>query len=295
MPDWGRIAADIGVETGMHIQPDSIRPVSGGCINAAWRVVCDAGQLFLKTNDATAIDMFEAERDGLTALSAAGALRVPRPLATGVTARQAWFAMEWIEPGRSRASTGARLGEGLARQHGHLAEQFGWHRDNTIGTTPQINAWHDDWPAFFAERRIRYQLNLAVQGGHPGRLMESGETLLDRVGMFFTDYQPQPSLLHGDLWGGNWAADREGDPFVFDPAVYYGDREADLAMTELFGGFDATFQAAYRSAWPLDPGYETRRQLYNLYHVLNHLNLFGTSYLAQAEAMIGRLISATAG
>lgn len=295
MQDWPQIAADIGAAAGLEVRSDSLRPVSGGCINSAWQMECDGGQLFVKTNASSALEMFEAEREGLDELLAADALRVPRPLATGVTGSHAWLAMEWIEPGRSRHSTGKDLGIGLARQHRCLAEQFGWTRDNTIGSTPQINGWCSDWLDFYSNRRIRYQLDLAASNGYPGRLVEAGERLLECVGDLFSDYRPAPSLLHGDLWGGNWAADSEGSPFLFDPAVYYGDREADLAMTELFGGFGADFYAAYREAWPLDAGYRTRRDFYNLYHVLNHLNLFGSGYLGQSEALLGRLIAAVRG
>ncbi|MGD8964339.1 MAG: fructosamine kinase family protein [Gammaproteobacteria bacterium] len=295
MQDWSRIAADIGAAAGLEVSADSVRPVTGGCINSAWRLVCADGHLFVKTNTSSALEMFEAEHDGLEELLAADALRVPRPLATGVTGGCAWIAMEWIETGRSRHGTARDLGLGLARQHRCLAEKFGWARDNTIGSTPQANGWFSEWVEFYSQRRIRYQLDLAARNSYPGRLLEAGERLLQCVGDFFSDYRPEPSLLHGDLWGGNWAADAEGRPFLFDPAVYYGDREADLAMTELFGGFDAEFYAAYRDAWPLDAGYRTRRDLYNLYHVLNHLNLFGSGYLGQSEALLGRLIAALRG
>ena len=295
MQDWSRIAADIGVAAGLEVSADSVRPVTGGCINSAWRLACADGHLFVKTNTSSALEMFEAEHDGLEELLAADALRVPRPLATGVTGGCAWIAMEWIETGRSRHRTARDLGLGLARQHRCLAEKFGWARDNTIGSTPQANGWFSEWVEFYSQRRIRYQLDLAARNSYPGRLLEAGERLLQCVGDFFSDYRPEPSLLHGDLWGGNWAADAEGRPFLFDPAVYYGDREADLAMTELFGGFDAEFYAAYRDAWPLDAGYRTRRDLYNLYHVLNHLNLFGSGYLGQSEALLGRLIAALRG
>lgn len=295
MPDWSRIAADVGAATGRQVRADAVRPVTGGCINSSWRVPCDDGHLFVKTNFSSTLEMFEAERDGLDELLQANALRVPRPLATGVTGRHAWIAMEWLETGRPRSGTGRDLGVGLARQHRCVAEKFGWARDNTIGSTPQVNGWCSEWLEFYSERRIRFQLDLAARNSCPRRLLEAGEKLLERVGDLFSDYRPEPSLLHGDLWGGNWAADEQGRPFLFDPAVYYGDREADLAMTELFGGFDAQFYAAYRDAWPLDPGYETRRDLYNLYHVLNHLNLFGSAYLGQSEALIGRVMAALRG
>ena len=173
------------------------------------------------------------------------------------------------------------------------APRFGWPRDNTIGTTPQVNAWGDDWAEFFRDRRIAPQLALAARNGHGGALQRDGERLLAAIPALLAGHAPAPSLLHGDLWSGNAACLATGEPVIFDPAVYYGDREADLAMTELFGGFGADFYAAYRDAWPLPDGYERRRTLYNLYHVLNHLNLFGGGYGAQAETMIARLLAET--
>ncbi len=170
-----------------------------------------------------------------------------------------------------------------------IAPRFGWQRDNSIGATPQRNDWDDDWLRFFVERRLEVQLALAQAGGASARLIDRGRWLGERVGALFSSYRPVPSLLHGDLWGGNWSTDVAGEPVVFDPAVYFGDREADIAMTRLFGGFGPAFYAAYQSAWPLDQAAGTRRTLYNLYHVLNHFNLFGGAYAAQAESMIDRL------
>jgi fructosamine-3-kinase len=183
------------------------------------------------------------------------------------------------------------LGRNLARLHRVTARRHGWDRDNTIGSTPQINTPADDWIAFWRERRLSFQLKLAASKGHAARLSASGERLIEKLPAFFEGYTPVPSLLHGDLWSGNAAMDADGKPVIFDPAVYYGDREADLAMTELFGGFPHSFYAAYRTEYPLDAGYETRKQLYNLYHVLNHLNLFGGGYGAQAERMIEQLLA----
>jgi fructosamine-3-kinase len=177
------------------------------------------------------------------------------------------------------------------RQHRALQPAFGWYRDNTIGSTPQSNAWQDDWVTFLRERRLGYQLELAAENGFRGRLQQRGEVLLDALGEFFTTYRPVPSLLHGDLWAGNRTADEHGRPVIFDPAVYYGDREADVAMTRLFGGFGAGFYRAYEANWALDDGAGARTDLYNLYHVLNHLNLFGEGYLARALAMLDRLLA----
>jgi fructosamine-3-kinase len=237
------------------------------------------------------LSMLEAEAAGLTELAQANAVRVPAVRAVGTSGEHAFLALEWLELGSATPATESRLGELLAWQHRVSAPRFGWHRDNTIGSTPQPNGWHDDWVAFFREHRLRFQLNLARRNGHAGALADRGAKLLELMGAFFASYRPVPALLHGDLWGGNWSADASGSPVVFDPAVYYGDREADLAMTRLFGGFGNAFYTAYHATWPLDPAAGTRRALYNLYHVLNHLNLFGGGYREQAQSMIDRLLA----
>ena len=293
MPDWDEIAAQLpGPSLG---EPVGSTPVGGGCINAGWRLARGEERFFVKTNRAAMLAMFEAELAGLEAMSRAGGIRVPAPLATGVSNDDAWIVMEWIEPGPANARSEELLGEGLAQLHRATATTFGWCRDNTIGSTPQHNDPSADWPCFYARHRLGFQLELAAANGWAAELRDRGRRLAERVGCFFSDYQPIPSLLHGDLWGGNWAADQGGSPFVFDPAVYYGDREADLAMTELFGGFGRRFYDAYRSAWALDNGYAVRRDLYNLYHVLNHLNLFGGSYLGRARSLIDRLLAEAGG
>jgi fructosamine-3-kinase len=191
--------------------------------------------------------------------------------------------------GSHTAGCEAALGEQLALQHRHQAAEYGWSRDNTIGSTPQLNGWSQDWLTFFRERRLRCQLQLAASKGAAVLLLR-GEMLLERLDGLFDGYRPVPSLLHGDLWGGNWAVDERGQPVIFDPATYYGDREADLAMTRLFGGFGIDFYRAYEANWPLHPGVRRRTVLYNLYHVLNHFNLFGGGYLAQAMSMMDSLL-----
>jgi fructosamine-3-kinase len=261
----------------------------GSALNATWRLDVGGARYFVKVNAAPRLAMLEAEADGLRALAGAGAIRVPAPVTSGTAAAAAFLVQEWLDLGRGGRD--AALGRALAALHRSTAPRFGWSRDNTIGTTPQANAWHDDWAAFFRDRRLAPQLALAARHGHRGALQRNGERLLARLPALLAGHRPAPSLLHGDLWSGNAARLATGAPVVFDPAVYCGDREADLAMTELFGGFGADFHAAYREAWPLEPGYATRRTLYNLYHVLNHLNLFGGSYAAEAEAMIGRLLA----
>lgn len=169
--------------------------------------------------------------------------------------------------------------------------QYGWQRDNTIGATPQPNTQSRDWVDFWRRQRLQFQLDLAAANGAPRALLAGGEDLLERFPALFAGHAPAASLLHGDLWSGNHAYTRSGEPAIFDPAVYYGDREADLAMTELFGGFGDDFYAAYNACWPLDPGYGTRKTLYNLYHILNHFNLFGGGYAGQAQRMTDALLS----
>jgi len=290
--DLGAVLADVGERLGRALSAQRVVPVAGGCINAAWRLCCEGGDVFLKTNDAGSLSMFEAEAEGLAELERAGGLRVPGVLGVGSSGTAAWLALVYVETGRPDNHTERNLGAGLARQHGQLADQCGWHRDNTIGSTPQLNAPAESWPTFFAERRLGFQLDLARDGGWPRSMIDGGRRLQQVVDAFFGDDLPEPALLHGDLWGGNWATDTKGAPFVFDPAVYYGHREADIAMTRLFGGFGPDFYAAYHERWPQQPGEGVRRELYNLYHVLNHLNLFGAAYQAQAEQMIGRLLAA---
>jgi fructosamine-3-kinase len=289
------LAAALTAATGRHVAAGPESVVGGGSINVCHRWPSREGPLFVKLAPRGQAAMFEAEAAGLEELARAKALRVPRVLGRGEAADRAFLALEWIEFGAATAPSERLLGERLAAQHRVSAEHFGWHRDNTIGRTPQVNTPDPDWVRFYVERRLRYQLDLAVREGHAGRLTERGALLCERVGQLLAGHRPVPSLLHGDLWGGNWATDAQGQPVVFDPAAYYGDREADLAMTHLFGGFGSAFYEAYESAWPLDPGEPERRTLYNLYHVLNHLNLFGGGYLRQAQSMIDRLLAATQG
>ncbi len=290
---WAAVAAAIQRATGRPFTPVREAPVGGGCINAASVLAgADGRRYFVKRNDAARCTMFEAEAAGLTELAAAGALRVPQPVCVGVADGQAFLVLEYLELGGGNGRAAQLLGEGLARQHRVTRAVFGWERDNTIGATPQVNTPHPDWITFYREHRLRYQLDLAAARG---RLRALGEELLAVLPAFFGAYRPVASLLHGDLWGGNHAVSAAGEPVIFDPAVYYGDREADLAMTELFGGFDARFYQAYRAAWPLDPGYAVRKRLYNLYHVLNHLNLFGGGYAAQAEHLLRGLLAEVRG
>jgi len=286
---WEAIGAGLAEATGEQGAAKPLGEVGGGCINRTLRIGHGGHTYFVKLNDAAHADMFAAEAHGLSELRESRSLRVPEPLCRGVDDASAWLVLEDLALGGS--GDPAALGRGLAAMHRVTQAQFGWLQDNTIGSTPQINTLEPDWVVFWREHRLRFQLDLAARHGYGGRLRERGERLLDKFPRLFEEYRPVASLLHGDLWSGNYAWTREGEPVIFDPAVYYGDREADIAMTELFGGFGREFYAAYREVYPLDEGYAVRKTLYNLYHVLNHLNLFGGGYLSQAQGMIDTLLS----
>ena len=288
---WKHVSEKITAATG---EPFSIRTrqaVGGGCINSAYLVEDGRRRFFVKTNRASGLAMFEAEAEGLGEIAATGAIRVPNPICAGVAEDIAFLVLECLDIGGGKQGGMEELGRRLADMHRVTGSRYGWRWDNSIGATPQINTPTDNWHAFWRDRRLGYQLALAAGNGYKGALQRRGECLRSMLDGFFAGYAPPPSLLHGDLWSGNYAFVRDGGPVIFDPAVYYGDRETDLAMTELFGGFPASFHAAYREAFPLDPGYRVRKVLYNLYHILNHLNLFGGGYLRQAEEMIAALLS----
>lgn len=234
--------------------------------------------------------MFEAEFFGLKAIADAGCIRTPVPLCFGQTGDHSYLVIEYIELGRPDDHSQVLAGQQLAALHRQTSSRFGWDRSNTIGSTHQPNHRDDDWSRFWQHQRLGFQLQLAEKNGYGGSLQRLGKQLIEKVPLLM-DHDPQPALLHGDLWGGNMSFDQQGQPVIYDPATYYGDREADLAMTELFGGFSGDFYAAYNEAWPLDPGYKTRKTLYNLYHIINHLNLFGRGYLGQAQGMMERLLA----
>ena len=287
------IARAITQATGEVFRPEGRRGVSGGDINTAEMLEGGGRRYFVKLNDVTRLAMFEAESEGLAEITNSKSVRVPQPICLGTHDSQAFLVLEYLDIGPSAGKTEELLGRQLAAMHRSTTTGFGWRRDNTIGSTPQINTAEQNWVTFYREHRLRFQLELAARNNPGGNLLRRGEQLLEILPAFFANYQPSPSLLHGDLWGGNHAALRDGTPVIFDPAVYYGDREADIAMTELFGGYSPGFYSSYNEAWPLDAGYRVRKSLYNLYHVLNHFNLFGGGYGSQSERMIEMLLSET--
>lgn len=289
--DWTQLSQQISDATGTPFRVERHSSIGGGCINSAFRIEGHDQHYFVKLNTADRLDMFVAEAEGLQALASAGAIKVPQPVCYGTSAGQAYLVMELLEMGGGKGNVMSEFGRQMAALHRHTQDKYGWQRDNTIGSTHQPNDPDHDWLSFWHEQRLGYQLQLAERQGGSGRMLRKGEQLLAEQAAFFTDYQPLASALHGDLWSGNYSILTSGEPVIFDPAFYYGDREADLAMTELFGGFGADFYAAYNEAWPLDSGYKVRKTFYNLYHILNHFNMFGGGYGSQAEGMIERLLS----
>jgi len=291
MSFWSDITIQISASINTIFDVEKISSISGGCINQAYCIEDSKHSFFVKLNKKKNLHMFEAEAMGLQEIKDSHSLRVPTPICWGRNETNSWLVLEYIEMTRITKNGSEALGAGLAEMHRISFEKFGWIQNNTIGSTSQINNFSLDWIQFWRKHRLGYQLQLAKANGYTGRLLDQGEYLMVELESFFPETPQAASLLHGDLWNGNYSYDLEGCPVLYDPAVYYGDREADLAMTELFGGFSTTFYAAYKEAYPLDPSYKIRKTLYNLYHILNHLNLFGGSYLTQAEDMMERLLT----
>lgn len=288
MNEWQEIAYQIGKITGEPFSPNPPRHIGGGCINTTLQLSEGQRHYFIKLNRRELLDMFEAEAEGLRVIAASESIRVPQPICCGSTVTHSYLVLEHIAL-RGSGST-RHAGRQIAQMHLKTQDHFGWHRSNTIGSTPQHNDLSDNWIQFWRDQRLGFQLNLAANNGFGGKLQQRGELLLELFPVLI-NHSPRPSLIHGDLWGGNIAYDERGEPVIYDPATYFGDREAELAMTELFGGLGRDFYAAYNEAWPLHEEYPIRKTLYNLYHILNHVNLFGGSYTRQAESMIEHLLA----
>ncbi len=277
----------------------SRQPVYGGDINEAVCLHLSGGdKLFLKKNSIGNVGFFRAEEAGLAAIKATGAIPVPRIYGYGIDRKEgfSFLLMEYIEAHGKAGDYWQGMGRNLARMHladtkglsGDPDKAYGFPEDNYIGASSQVNRPAGTWIDFFREARLEPQIRMA------GRNFNSGQrkkliSLLDQLDRLLIEPE-RPSLLHGDLWGGNVICGSDGQAWLIDPAVYVGHREADLAMTQLFGGFPASFYRAYEDQYPMDPGYEDRRDLYNLYHLLNHLNLFGRGYLASVVNILNRYI-----
>lgn len=269
--------------------------IGGGDISDAVRLRTDQSTYLLKWSERGLPGFFAAEAHGLKLLASTGAVRIPEVIAwqSDVEGQPDFLLLEWLDapPSASRRVAAEALGYALATLHQSTAATYGLDRDNYIGATPQPNGWMTSWIAFFRERRLRFQAELAQrQGRLSGDRARRMDRLLDRLDTWIDEQAVQPALLHGDLWGGNFIIGPGGVPALIDPAVSYGDREADLAFTTLFGGFPETFYRAYEEAWPLSAGWQERRDLYNLYHLLNHLNLFGEGYGGSVDAVLRRYV-----
>lgn len=291
MNSWEKVIAQIELTTGEKFTLLKVNAMQGGDINRVYHLQGAEQSYFVKLNRADLLAMFEVEALGLQELEQTNTLRIPKAITYGIAGENAFLVMEYVPLKSSAQATQQQLGQQLAQLHKVRQEYFGWHHDNFIGSNPQNNTRDNRWVSFWQEQRLIMQLQMAAGNGYTGKIQQVGEQLNVLIPEFFTAYKPQPSLLHGDLWSGNAASDEQGQAIIYDPACYYGDREADIAMTELFGGFGASFYSAYNDCWALDAGYTTRKTLYNLYHILNHLNLFGSGYLHQAEAMMQQLIA----
>jgi protein-ribulosamine 3-kinase len=262
------------------------RTVGGGCINHGMRIETVSGDtFFIKTNRSTPEDMFAREAEGLQALWMGDGPRVPRPYHYGGD----YILLEDLKPAARERGYWEKFGRQMARLHQNTKSQFGFEHDNYIGSTPQPNPWVEDGHEFFAEHRLMFQADLA---GERGLLSKAEVGRVERLAQRIKDYVPeQPaSLIHGDLWSGNATTDERGRPAIIDPAAHYGWAEAELAMTALFGAFSHSFYRAYDETRPLKAGYQERFPLYNLYHLLNHLNLFGGGYYEQVMSIVRRYV-----
>ncbi|PCJ30614.1 MAG: hypothetical protein COA90_08750 [Gammaproteobacteria bacterium] len=285
------IVNQVEKQTGLSLAHYQLSSVSGGSINEAYCLSTNEHRYFIKLNQPHLSAMFAAEALGLAEMKALNCIRIPEVICHGVEDGYSYIVLEHIELTGLSQKSNQLLGTQLAQLHHHTQDYFGWQCDNTIGSTAQHNPESHHWSSFWQQQRLGQQLRFAAKNGFNGSLQDKGARLLESVPLFFDNYSAKASLLHGDLWAGNAASDQQGNPVIFDPACYYGDRETDIAMTELFGGFSDKFYAAYQAEYALDPGYKLRKTLYNLYHILNHLNLFGGGYLSQSESMINLLLN----
>ncbi len=285
-------AVAIASRLGLNSDRLEIKSVSGGDTSPTFRLVCGEVAVFVKTADGGKADMLDCEADGLQALAETGCLRVPAILGQGLVedSNRAWLALEALNLRPRNAAADRVLGQQLAAVHNCTGERYGWSRDNFLGRNRQANRPAADWSDFFCNQRLRPQIE-QLQSSHPGMI---SSVLTDRALQRWSalcrhHHQPPPSLLHGDLWSGNASCLADDCPVVYDPAVHYGDAECDLAMAELFGGFSDDFFLAYAKARPLSPGWRQRRVFYQLYHLLNHANLFGRGYLNRVRAELERV------
>lgn len=278
------------IESTLGVRLADAKPLAGGDIHRACRLVAtDGREWFVKTNTAAqAAAMFKTEAQGLALLGASRSIRTPRIFGQGCTPEgEAYLVLEYIAPGYKNRLFWENFGRALAHLHGNTSERFGFAHDNFIGSLPQSNTRHDSWAEFYAEERLWPQMLLAREQGY---FNKNAEQQLDRLCQQLAWRCPEepPALTHGDLWSGNFLCDTAGQPVLIDPAAAFAHRELDLAMSRLFGGFDAAFYAAYEEAWPLEPGFDNRVEIYQLYYLLVHVNLFGGGYVQSVQQILNR-------
>ena len=282
---------EIAAVSNLPLQEQNLDLLPIGRRIAKHKVRGSDGYYFIKIGSLSDLPLLISEKIGLETLAVAGVIKVPKVIFVGETSTCSFLICEYFDLKKDNLFSGEILGKQLALLHQNSNEFFGFSEDNWIGLSPQKNHWHENWISFFKKYRLQPQLTWAFERGYRSRLEEKAERLMEALPLFFDEYKPQPSLLHGDLWSGNWGTINNSTPVVFDPAIYYGDREADLAMTKLFGGFPQVFYDAYNYQWALDYGFKVRQNLYNLYHLLNHLTLFGEAYLSQTIDVFEQLLS----
>ncbi len=280
------ISKEIKQITGCKIISSSTIP--GGCISKAYKItLTDKRTLFLKVNNSNPSDMFKKEANGLKELAKPKVINIPKVIAV----EDSFILLEFIEGGTKQQDFFEYFGKSFAELHKFTSDSFGFYENNYIGSTKQMNVPNEneknDWTSFYFNKRILFQFKLAEKNGYATDELKDGISFLeDNIEKILSGSKEFPALLHGDLWSGNYMVNINGKVSLIDPAVYYGHREADLAMTKLFGGFSESFYASYNETYPLKDGYNYRENIYKLYHVLNHLNLFGMGYYGQAMSLI---------
>lgn len=284
---WQTIESEIQqvAETSFLISKKT--PVSGGDINQTFRLSGNQKEYFIKLNTSEYADMFIQESAGLKALQTTNTFIIPKVILYGVYQDQSYLVLEYL-PMHQRGDIEDFAGA-LASLHLNTHKEFGFYGDNYIGKTPQINRFGNNWGKFFAEQRIGFQLELLLQKDACKSMLKKGINLVSNLPDYLNRHKPKPALVHGDLWQGNYAFNQAGQPMIFDPACYYADHEVDLAMLELFGNPGRQFFDAYNRLHKIEEGYSVRREIYNLYHILNHANLFGGNYIFQSEQIIEKL------
>ncbi|WP_286268719.1 fructosamine kinase family protein [Thalassotalea hakodatensis] len=285
---WNSIAKSIEQALSSSFKIEKYSAVTGGDINESFLISGEQQRYFVKVNDKARLEHFDAEAYNLNKIRESECIACPSVITTGVTTDKAFLVLHVIDFHQPSNALWRRLGEQLATMHKQTSHgQFGWQQDNVIGSIIQPNRWSSNWRQFFAEQRIGWQLQLLNE---KSIVFGDIDFITNACHQILLNHHVEPCLLHGDLWRGNIGFANE-QPVIFDPASYYGDREADLAMTELFGALPEDFYHGYYDTYPLPEAYGVRKHVYNLYHVLNHANIFGGVYVEQAKACINRILS----